>query len=100
MKVGSVGCTLGIIIAYNLFFVIASSLGIEADVPIRSYSGGLMSAAFALCILALAVSLYIFCLVSGAIYYGFKLKKELISKDEFMNIVFKGVYPTRWQKRL
>jgi hypothetical protein len=83
-----------------LFFVIASSFGIEANVPIRSYSGSIVLAAFALCILVLAVSLYIFCLLSGAVYYGFKLKKELISKGEFINIVFKGVYPVRWQKGL
>ena len=99
-KVGGVGCVLGFIFAYNLFFVIATYFGIESDVPLRSYDNVLVITVFALCFFTLLFSLYVFCVLSGAVYFGIKLKKGHLSKQEFINIVFKGVYPQRWQKGL
>jgi hypothetical protein len=99
-KVGGVGCLLGFIFAYNLFFVIATHFGIESDVPLRSYDNVLVITVFALCVFSLLFSLYVFCVLSGAVYFGIKLKKGHLSKQEFINIVFKGVYPQRWQKGL
>ena len=55
---------------------------------------------FALCFFTLLLSLYIFCVLSGAVYFGIKLKKGHLSKQEYINIVFKGVYPKHWQKGL
>jgi hypothetical protein len=99
-KVGGVGCLLGFIFAYNLFFVIATHFGIEPDGPLGSYDNILVITVFALCFFALLLSLYVFCVLSGAVYFGIKLKKGHLSKQEFINIVFKGVYPQRWQKGL
>ncbi len=91
---------LGFIFAYNLFFVIATYFGIESDVPLRSYDSVLVISVFALCFFTLLLSLYIFCVLSGAVYFGIKLKKGHLSKQEYINIVFKGVYPKHWQKGL
>lgn len=91
---------LGFIFAYNLFFVIATHFGIESDVPLRNYDSVLVISVFALCFFTLLVSLYIFCVLSGAVYFGIKLKKGHLSKQEYINIVFKGVYPKHWQKGL
>jgi hypothetical protein len=99
-KVGAVGCMLGFIFAYNLFFVIVTQFGIDPDALLRSYDNALVMIVFALCFLTLLFSLYIFCILSGAVYFGIKLKKGHLSKQEFINIVFKGVYPQRWQKGL
>lgn len=99
-KVGGVGCVLGFVVAYNLFFVIAAYFGIESDAPLRSYGHVLVITVFTLCFFTLLLSLYIFCVLSGAVYFGIKLKKGHLSKQEFINIVLKGVYPQRWQKGL
>jgi hypothetical protein len=99
-KVGGVGCVLGFIVAYNLWFVIGALFDIDSTVPIRSYDSVLVMTVFALCLITLLFSLYIFCLLSGAVYFGIKLKKGHLSKQEFINIVFKGVYPKHWQKGL
>ena len=91
---------LGLPVAYYLFFVIAALFGIDSDVPLRSYDSVLVMTVFALCFFTLLFSLYIFTLLSGAVYFGIKLKKGHLNKQEFINIVFKGVYPQHWQKRL
>jgi hypothetical protein len=97
-KVGGVGCLVGFLVAYPFFFVIASSFGIESDIPIRSYDGVTVLLMFTLCFLLLCVSLYSFCALFAFIFYGFKFKKGHINKQELVNIVFKGVYPQRWQR--
>jgi hypothetical protein len=99
-KVVGVGCVLGFIVAYKLWFVIAALFDIDSAVPIRSYDSVLVITVFALCLITLIFSLYIFCVLSGAVYFGIKLKKGHLSKQEFINIVFKGVYPQHWQKGL
>jgi hypothetical protein len=86
---------LGFVVAYNLFFVIAAYFGIESDAPLRSYGHVLVITVFTLCFFTL-----LFCVLSGAVYFGIKLKKGHLSKQEFINIVLKGVYPQRWQKGL
>ncbi|MBT0588187.1 hypothetical protein [Alteromonas oceanisediminis] len=99
-KVGGVGCLVGFSAAYPLFFVIASSFGIESDIQIRSYDGGTVFAVFTLCFLILCLSLYAFCALFALIFYGIKFKKGHIDKQELINIVFKGIYPKRWQRGL
>ena len=99
-KVGGVGCLFGFAVAYPLFFFIASSFGIESDIPIRSYDGDTVLAVFTLCFLILSLSLYTFCALFAFIYYGIKCKKGYIDREELINIVFKGIYPKRWQRRL
>jgi hypothetical protein len=89
---------LGFIFAYNLFFAIATDFGIESDVPLRSYDNVLVMTVFALCFFTLLFSLYIFCLLTGAVYFGIKLKKGHLSKQEFINVVFKGIYPSVGKK--
>jgi hypothetical protein len=100
VKVGGVGCVLGCVAAYNLCFMIAGYFGIDSDVPLSSYDSVLVMTTFALCFITLLLSLYICCLLSAAVYFGIKLKKGHLSKQEFINIVFKGIYPQHWQKGL
>lgn len=99
-KVGGAGCLVGFAVAYPLFFFITSSFVIESDIPIRSYDGGAVLIVFTLCILILCLSLYTFCALFAFTYYGNKCKKGDIEKEELINIVFKGIYPKRWQRRL
>ncbi|MEJ2762399.1 hypothetical protein VV869_00125 [Photobacterium sp. MCCC 1A19761] len=99
-KVGGVGCLLGSSLAYYLCSFIASYFGISADVPIRSYDGIVVLKMFSLCFLVLVLCLYVFCALSAFVYYGFKFKKGLINKQELINIVFKSLYPERWQNGL
>ena len=99
-KVGGVGCLFGFAVAYPLFFFIASSFGIESDIPIRSYDADTVLAVFTLCFLILCLSLYTFCALFAFIYYGIKCKKGYIDREELVNIVFKGIYPKRWQRGL
>jgi hypothetical protein len=90
----------GLIVAYNLFFVIGAYFGLDPNVPIRSYDDKMVFTVFALGLLTLSISLYLFSALSASIYYGFKFSKGHINKDEYINIVFKGLYPSRWQKLL
>ena len=99
-KVGGIGCLLGLSTAYPLFFIIASSFGIESDIPIRSYDVVTVSVMFTVCFLILCLSLYAFCALTAFIYYGIKCKKGHIDRQELNNIVFKGIYPKRWQRGL
>ncbi len=100
VKVGGVGCLFGIAAAYPLFFVVTSSFGIESDIPIRSYDGDTVLVLFTLCFLILCLSLYTFCALFACFYYGIKCKKGYIDRQELINIVFKGIYPKRWQRGL
>ncbi|AXR08421.1 hypothetical protein D0Y50_06675 [Salinimonas sediminis] len=99
-KVGGVGCLFGFAVAYPLFFVIASSFGLESDIPIRSYDGYTVLVVFIFCFLILCLSLFTFCALFAFIYYGIKCKKGYIDREKLINIVFKGIYPKRWQRRL
>ena len=99
-KVGGAGCLVGLIVAYNLFFVIVSYFGLDPNVPVRSYDDKTVFTVFALGIFTLSISLYLFVVLFASIYYGFKLRKGHINKDEYISIVFKGLYPNRWQKLL
>ncbi|EHR39381.1 hypothetical protein AGRI_01795 [Alishewanella agri BL06] len=97
-RVGGFGCILGGVLAFYLFQYISSFFGIATDIPIRQYDQTIVMFMFASCLLTLIFCLYIFCVLSAFIYYGIKCQKGLISKDEFINIAFKGIYPKRWQK--
>ncbi|MCW8108979.1 hypothetical protein OPS25_10785 [Alteromonas ponticola] len=97
-KVGGVGCLLGFVVAYPVFFAIAAFFGVDSNTPLRQYDTGTILLLFSLCIFTLALSLYFFCALSSFVYYGIKYKKKVISKNEFFNIVFKGLYPERWQR--
>jgi ABC-type antimicrobial peptide transport system permease subunit len=99
-KVGGIGCLFGFLVAYPLFFIIASSFGIDSDIPIRSYDSGTVMVVFTICFLILCLSLYSFCALTAFIYYGIKCKKGHIDRQELNNIVFKGIYPKRWQRGL
>ncbi len=99
-KIGGVGCLVGFSVAYPLFFVIASSFGVQSDVPIRSYDGGTVLMMFTVCLLVLCFFLYVFCALFAFIFYGIKFKKGHIDKQELINIAFKGIYPKRWQRGL
>ena len=99
-KIGGFGCLIGFSVAYPLFFAIASSFGIQSDVPIRSYDGGTVLMMFTVCLLVLCFSLYAFCALFAFIFYGMKFKKGHIDKQELINIAFKGIYPKRWQRGL
>ncbi len=99
-KVGGVGCVAGFAVAYPLFFIIISRFGIEPDIPLRNYDGGTVLLVFGLCFLLLCLSLYAFCALSAFIFFGIKFKQGHLSKQELINIVFKGIYPTRWQRGL
>jgi hypothetical protein len=99
-KVGAVGCILALAAIYPIFSLVASVLDIDVNVPLRSYEGSTVLIAFGLCLLALVLTAYIFCALSAFVYYGFKFKNGLIDKQELFNIVFKGIYPKRWQRGL
>ena len=99
-KVGGAGCFLGFAVAYNLWFEIGAYLGIESDVPLRLYEKSLVYTAFGLGFFVLLISLLLFCMLSAGIYYRFKLRKGYLTRDEYINIVFKGVYPQKWKKGL
>jgi hypothetical protein len=90
----------GLVVAYNLFFVIVAYFGLDPNIPVRSYDDKTVFTVFALGILTLTISLYLFSALSASIYYGFKLRKGHINKDEYINIIFRGLYPSRWQKHL
>lgn len=100
VKVGSVGCILALAAIYPVFFLVASALGIEASTPLSNYKQSTVLIALGFCFVALLLSTYIFCALSAFVYYGFKFKQGSIDKKELLNIVFRGIYPKRWQRGL
>ncbi len=99
-KVGAAGCILGGVVSYNLWFMIAAWFGLDVNTPLRSYESSTIWTVFALCFLCLLLSLYIFCVLIGAMYYRTKLKNGHLNREEYKDIVFRGIYPKRWQKGL
>jgi len=97
-KVGCFGCLIGGIATFYISWFLSFYFGIEADVPLQSYDQTVVISFFACCIIVLILCLYAFCALSAFAYYGLKFKRGSISKDELVNISFKGIYPKRWQK--
>ncbi len=98
-RVGFFGCLTGGTATFYISWFLSFYFGIEADVPLHSYEKIVVISFVACCIIALILCLYVFCSLSSFVYYGLKYTNSDLSKEELINIAFKGLYPQRWQKR-
>ncbi|KOO56757.1 hypothetical protein WH43_18355 [Rheinheimera sp. KL1] len=97
--VGFFGCLTGGAATFYISWFLSFYFGIEADVPLHNYDQTVVISFFACCIIELILCLYVFCSLSCFVYYGLKYTNSDLSKEELINIAFKGLYPQRWQKR-
>ena len=97
--VGTVGCIIGGISAYLLFTSLVPSFGINLDTPIRQYDDVIIYSVFAFGFVLVFLCLYLSCSFCSAIYFYRMYRSSAISKNEYLDIVLKGLYPRRWQKR-
>lgn len=97
-KVGGVGCLIGGTATFYISWFLSFYFGIEFNAPLQNYDRIVVVSFFVCSIIVLILCLYVFCSISAFAYYGLKFKSGFISKDELLNIAFKGIYPTRWQK--
>lgn len=98
-KIGVFGCLLGGTATFFITWFLSFYFGIESDVPLHYYEKTVVISYFVCCIIVLILCLYVFCALSAFIYYGMKYTNSALSKEELINIAFKGLYPQRWQKR-
>lgn len=95
---GGVGCVFGGVAWYYLFFYLIHLSGFDANTPVREYSGDIALALLFLAFLLLTVLLYVFCVIASLVFWGFTFKAGSISREELINLCFKGVYPDRWYR--
>lgn len=88
-KLGAASYVVGFVLAGILHFGIVRSFGIfDAET-------GLLD--FALFMVTVLICLYLAGALLAAIYYGRKLQRGHLSREEYINIAVKGIYPKHWQ---
>lgn len=88
-KLGAVSYVVGFILAAILHFAVVRSFGF--------YTAETGFLDFALFMVTVLICLYFAGAVLAAIYYRRNLQRGYLSRDEYIDIVIKGIYPKRWQ---
>ncbi|GHB76206.1 hypothetical protein GCM10008107_27090 [Psychrosphaera saromensis] len=85
-------------IAYYLCSFVFVAFEIESDVPLRQYDQLIVITCLIICLVIVAICLYIGWVLSSKLFYGRKFKNGEITKAELTDITYKGHYPKKWQK--
>jgi fructose-specific phosphotransferase system IIC component len=98
-KAGTSGAIFGGFLAYLLVLNTVPLFGIDLGIPLNEYSDVLVYSVFAFGIAVLVTCLYLCCALSSALYFLPTLRNGGIKPEEYKDIVFKSLYPSRWQKK-